>query len=206
MTGTATAALARALAHSPAAASRARNAGTRPGPGSARAKRRGAQGTHDEGQPEVRGAGKRPWALCEREMISVSAVPQGDRERAQTLTVRGRDLRVAVRRGDPAWPPLLLCNGIGGRLELLQPFVDALDPRRELIRFDLPGIGGSPLPAVPYHLATLGPVLAGLLDQLGHQQADVLGISWGAGWPSSSRCGLPAGSGAWCWWPRAPGR
>jgi len=105
----------------------------------------------------------------------------GRRERAQTLTVRGRDLRVAVRRGDPARPPLLLCNGVGGRLELLQPFVDALDPRREVIRFDLPGIGGSPLPAVPYHLATLGPVLAGLLDQLGHQQADVLGISWGGG-------------------------
>jgi poly(3-hydroxyalkanoate) depolymerase len=105
----------------------------------------------------------------------------GKRERTQTLTVRGMILRVAVRRGDPARPPLLLCNGIGSRLELWQPFVDALDPRREIIRFDLPGIGGSPLPAVPYHLATLGAVLAGLLDQLGHERADVLGLSWGGG-------------------------
>jgi poly(3-hydroxyalkanoate) depolymerase len=118
----------------------------------------------------------------ERAVTAWRLVPGvGKRERAQTLTVRGRILRVAVRRGDPARPPLLLCNGIGGRLELLQPFVDTLDPRREIIRFDLPGIGGSPLPAVPYHLATLGPVLAGLLDQLGHERADVLGISWGGG-------------------------
>ena len=72
-------------------------------------------------------------------------------------------------------------NGIGAGLELLQPFVDALDPRREVIRFDMPGAGGSPAPVVPYHLWTLAPLLRGLLDQLGHQQADVLGMSWGDG-------------------------
>jgi hypothetical protein len=41
-------------------------------------------------------------------------------------------------RRDPAGPrtgpPLLLCNGIGMRLEALQPFVDALDPAIEVIR------------------------------------------------------------------------
>jgi len=95
------------------------------------------------------------------------------------VTVRGRSLRVAVRGGIDGWPALLLCNGIGASLELLQPFVDALDPRREVIRFDLPGIGGSAAPVVPYHLWTLGPLLRGLLDQLGHAQADVLGLSWG---------------------------
>ena len=93
----------------------------------------------------------------------------------------GRALRVDVRPGDPARPPLLLCNGIGAGLEVLQPFVDALDPRRPVIRFDLPGIGGSPLPTVPYHLVTLPRLLAGLLDRLGHPRADVLGISWGGG-------------------------
>ena len=97
------------------------------------------------------------------------------------LTVGGRVLRVAVRDGNPGRPPLLLCNGIGGRLELFQPFVDALDPRRGVIRFDVPGIGTSPAPVLPYHLATLAPKLARLLDQLGYQQADVLGISWGGG-------------------------
>jgi poly(3-hydroxyalkanoate) depolymerase len=102
-------------------------------------------------------------------------------ERLRMLTVRGRILRVAVREGDPNWPPLLLCNGIGVSLELLQPFVDALDPRRGVIRFDMPGVGGSPAPVVPYHLTTVAPLLGDLLDQLGHEQADVLGISWGGG-------------------------
>jgi poly(3-hydroxyalkanoate) depolymerase len=100
---------------------------------------------------------------------------------ASTVRVAGRALRVDVRPGDPARPPLLLCNGIGAGLEVLQPFVDALDPGRPVIRFDLPGIGGSPLPMVPYHLATLPRLLAGLLDRLGHPRADVLGISWGGG-------------------------
>ena len=45
----------------------------------------------------------------------------------------------------------------------------------------MPGIGGSPAPAVPYHLHTLPSLLSGLLDELGHDQADVLGISWGGG-------------------------
>ncbi|HEX9355266.1 MAG TPA: poly(3-hydroxyalkanoate) depolymerase [Streptosporangiaceae bacterium] len=102
-------------------------------------------------------------------------------EQAGTLTLPGRVLHVSVRGGDPRWPPLLLCNGIGARLELLQPFVDALDPRRAVIRFDVPGIGGSPEPVVPYSLWTSAPMLSDLLDELGYQQADVLGISWGGG-------------------------
>jgi poly(3-hydroxyalkanoate) depolymerase len=102
-------------------------------------------------------------------------------EHLRMLSVRGRILRVAVREGDPDLPPLLLCNGIGVSLELLQPFVDALDRRRPVIRFDMPGVGGSPAPVVPYHLWNLAPLLSGLLDQLGYQRADVLGISWGGG-------------------------
>ena len=102
-------------------------------------------------------------------------------ERMRILAVGGRSLRVSVRPGTPGWPPLLLCNGIGASLELLQPVVDALDPRRPVIRFDMPGVGGSPAPVVPYHMFTLPGLLAALLDQLGYDQADVLGISWGGG-------------------------
>jgi len=105
----------------------------------------------------------------------------GPPQRMRILTVGGRSLRVSVREGTADWTPLLLCNGIGASLELLQPFVDALDPRRPVIRFDMPGIGGSPAPVIPYHLGTLAPLLTGLLDHLGYQQADVLGISWGGG-------------------------
>jgi poly(3-hydroxyalkanoate) depolymerase len=97
--------------------------------------------------------------------------------------VGGRSLRVAVRPGtDHGVAPLLLMNGIGASLEVLQPFVDALDRRRTVIRFDVPGVGGSPRPVVPYLLATFSPVVARLLDQLGHLEAvDVLGFSWGGG-------------------------
>jgi poly(3-hydroxyalkanoate) depolymerase len=108
------------------------------------------------------------------------------------LDVGGRTIRVSVREGNPGWPPLLLCNGIGVSLELLQPFVDALDPRRPVIRFDMPGVGGSPAPLVPYHLTMLPALLAGLLDQLGYQQADVLGISWGGGLAQQFALSRPA--------------
>jgi poly(3-hydroxyalkanoate) depolymerase len=107
--------------------------------------------------------------------------PKKPPQRMRILTVGGRSLRVSVREGTADWTPLLLCNGIGASLELFQPFVDALDPRRPVIRFDLPGIGGSPSPVLPYHLLTLPSLLGGLLDQLGYAQADVLGISWGGG-------------------------
>ena len=107
--------------------------------------------------------------------------PRRDRpaEYLGNLRVGGRVLQVAVRVGRPDWPPLLLCNGIGASLEVLQPFVDALDPQRGVVRFNMPGIGGSPGPVIPYHLATLTPLLSGLLDQFGYEQADVLGVSWG---------------------------
>ncbi len=104
-------------------------------------------------------------------------------ERVRSVTTGGRTLRTSVRPGtDGTVPPLLLMNGIGASLEVLQPFVDALDPRRTVIRFDVPGVGGSPAPVVPYNLATFGPVVAGLLDRLGFDgPVDVLGLSWGGG-------------------------
>lgn len=88
-------------------------------------------------------------------------------------------LRVAVSPGTSDEPPLLLMNGIGARLELLEPFVSELDRKRSVIRFDAPGIGGSPHASRPYRLRGLCRALVGVLDELGHDQVDVLGISWG---------------------------
>jgi poly(3-hydroxyalkanoate) depolymerase len=111
----------------------------------------------------------------------------------RTLSVAGRRLRVAVRPAaprsadTPAPRPLVLVNGIGASLELLEPLVTALDPRREVIRFDVPGIGGSQLSAVPLPMAALTTLLADLLDQLdgltgtSHRVVDLLGLSWGGG-------------------------
>jgi poly(3-hydroxyalkanoate) depolymerase len=116
-------------------------------------------------------------------MSSTSSQPAGRSPYIRTVTAGGRTLRVAVRPGtDESVPPLLLMNGIGASLEVLQPFVEALDRRRTVVRFDVPGVGGSPRPVVPYNLATFSTVLAGMLDRLGYRnQVDVLGLSWGGG-------------------------
>jgi len=104
--------------------------------------------------------------------------------KVRSLAVNGQLLRVAVRparRIRPSRTPLLLINGIGASLELLQPFVDELDSALEVIRFDPPGVGGSPLPSGPYRFSGLCRMMGQLLTALGHDQADVLGISWGGG-------------------------
>jgi poly(3-hydroxyalkanoate) depolymerase len=92
--------------------------------------------------------------------------------------VGGQTLRVGIRRGDKARPPLLLFNGIGASIELAAPFIDALQGT-EAIVFDVPGVGGSPAPRLPYRPSTLARLSARLLDQLGYRQVDVLGVSWG---------------------------
>ncbi len=111
-------------------------------------------------------------------MQSKSSGPQAD---DRTITVKGQRLHIAIRSGSGARTPLLLMNGLGANLEMLQPFVDALDPAIEVIRFDVPGVGGSPLPVTPYRFSTLAWLLTKMLDQLGYKQVDVLGVSWGGG-------------------------
>lgn len=97
----------------------------------------------------------------------------------RTVVVDRTPLRIAVRPGTGGGPPLLLANGIGASLETFDPLLALIDPAIEIIRFDVPGVGGSPLPPRPYRFGTLAHLLAGLLDHLGHDQADILGISWG---------------------------
>lgn len=97
------------------------------------------------------------------------------------VTVRGRRLAVRHRPGAPGRTPLVLCNGIGTNLQLFDGLAAALDPDRPLVRFDPPGVGDSPGPVVPYGFPTLAATLRGVVRDLGHDRADVLGISWGGG-------------------------
>ena len=69
--------------------------------------------------------------------------------RVRRVDVLGHQVRVSVRPGTEAGPPLVICNGIGASLDLLEPFVDALDRRIEVVTFDVPGAGGSPAPSCP---------------------------------------------------------
>ena len=102
-------------------------------------------------------------------------------DKTRNIIVDGQPLRIAIRSGDGTRTPLLLMNGIGINLEVFQPFVDALDPAIEVIRFDVPGTGGSPAPTIPYRFSALARLVAQMLKQLGYQQVDVLGVSWGGG-------------------------
>jgi len=105
----------------------------------------------------------------------------------RSLAVGGRQLRVAVRPGrrgprpgaSSRRAPLLLINGIGASLELLEPFVQELGPGADVIRFDPPGVGGSAPAAAPYRFTGLCSLIATMLTELGYGQVDVLGISWG---------------------------
>lgn len=106
-------------------------------------------------------------------------MPTTERVPTETLELGRRRVRVAVREGDGRRPPLLLMNGIGVSLEGLQPFVDALPATTGVIRFDVPGVGGSPTPRRPYRLWHVSRLVARILDELGHRHADVLGVSWG---------------------------
>ena len=92
--------------------------------------------------------------------------------------IHGQKLRVGIRAGNKTRPPLLLFNGIGANIELIEPFFEALDGV-EAIVFDVPGVGGSPAPKLPYRPSTLATLSAHLLDALGYREVDVLGVSWG---------------------------
>ena len=102
-------------------------------------------------------------------------------EETVDVTIGRLRLRAVVRPGTGDGPPLLLCNGIGAQQETLKPFVDELDPRITAIRFDVPGVGASPLGRVPLPYSALAALTGQLVSKLGFERFDVLGISWGGG-------------------------
>jgi len=97
----------------------------------------------------------------------------------RTVDLDGQALRVAVWHRSDTSPPLLIFNGIGANLELVEPFVSALEDVSVII-FDIPGVGGSPAPVMPYRFSTLSVLTDRLLSYLGYGgPVDVLGVSWG---------------------------
>ncbi|ANS24865.1 poly(3-hydroxyalkanoic acid) depolymerase [Rhodococcus opacus] len=100
-----------------------------------------------------------------------------DRFDDRVVPVGGRRIRVRIRRGTGV--PLVLCNGIGAGLEVLDPLVAAMDPTATVISFDVPGTGGSPASSVPYGIPALACGLSRLLTEIGVDVVDILGLSWG---------------------------
>lgn len=97
----------------------------------------------------------------------------------RTIDLGGQTIRTAVRPGKQNSVPLLIFTGIGASLELLFPFVEALNPDQGVIAFDVPGVGESSTPILPYSFGSLAKTVTKMLDCLNYGQVDVIGISWG---------------------------
>lgn len=87
----------------------------------------------------------------------------------------GYRLRVSV---EGVGPPLLLINGLAANIELWHPLRELLTTR-ETIAFDAPGVGGSPLSPDHLRLQDLAGIIDGLLTEVGYDEVDVLGYSFG---------------------------
>ncbi|MGX5803446.1 poly(3-hydroxyalkanoate) depolymerase [Bradyrhizobium sp. Arg314] len=98
----------------------------------------------------------------------------------RTVQIGSQLLNVAIRHGRGSRPPLLLFNGIGANWEAAKPFLEALSDTTAVI-FDVPGVGGSPMPSLPYRPSTIASLADRLVSKLGFDRVDVAGVSWGGG-------------------------
>lgn len=98
----------------------------------------------------------------------------------EMMKAGGRELRVAHWRLDEPsdHPPILFFNGIGANIEAVAPLAEMLDDRA-FVMFDMPGTGESPDPTLPYNPFTMCWTANLILGQLGIEQVDVMGVSWG---------------------------
>ena len=73
--------------------------------------------------------------------VAYTAEAGGPALEIQMLRVGGQLLRVGRQAGSRrSATPLLMFNGIGGSIELLEPLARGM-PAREVIVFDVPGVG-----------------------------------------------------------------
>lgn len=75
-------------------------------------------------------------------------------------------------------PPVLFLHGLGGSRTAWEPQLAALSGTFRCIAWDLPGYGVSD-PIVPLTFEAIADAAAGLLDHLGIECADVVGLSFG---------------------------
>jgi len=94
----------------------------------------------------------------------------------QYVDVEGIRIRVAVR-GEGS--PLLLVMGLGGNLEMWEPFRRALGPGIQTIAFDAPGVGSSTNWSWPRRMGGLARAVDRMVDALGYDAVDALGVSLG---------------------------
>lgn len=111
-------------------------------------------------------------------MHDVNYREKPDDIRIEHVNVMGNPIRYAIKPGRSEHTPLLMLNGLGASIEILMPLAEQLDGI-ETILFDIPGVGESPVPRLPYTLSMAGFLTERLIARLGYGKVDVLGFSWG---------------------------
>ena len=112
----------------------------------------------------------------EEEMTSLSNMtPRSQRVPGQLIRVGDVHVRVNVS-GDG--PPLLLVHGLGAPLDLWGPLVKELDGYT-VITLDNPGAGASTVPWPAWTMPKYAETVDAVLEELGFDRVDVLGLSFG---------------------------
>lgn len=95
-------------------------------------------------------------------------------------TIDGRELRVGYWKasGKVTKTPLLFFNGIGANIEAMAPMADMLSDR-DFLTFDMPGVGDSPDPVIPYNAILMARIASILIERYDMPLVDVMGVSWG---------------------------
>ena len=103
--------------------------------------------------------------------------PSPDGRAIRFVDADGARLRTSVRGSGP---PLLLITGLGASLDLGVPFERELAARGlQVISFDAPGIGQSSPYRWPRRMPGIARTVELILDALGYERVDVLGVSLG---------------------------
>jgi poly(3-hydroxyalkanoate) depolymerase len=105
--------------------------------------------------------------------------PRLRRARPETrhVDIDGLRLRVGIRG---TGRPLLLLMGIGANMDMWAPFEEELDAAAvQTITVDAPGTGGSTGYRCPRRMSGLARTLVRMLDELGYEDVDLLGVSFG---------------------------
>ncbi|HEX6677930.1 MAG TPA: alpha/beta fold hydrolase [Actinomycetes bacterium] len=105
------------------------------------------------------------------------SAPSPDQPTIRFVAVDGVRLRTSVRGSGR---PLLLVTGLGASLDLARPFERELTARGvQAVSFDAPGVGRSTAYRWPRRIPGVTRTVEGMLDALGFDQVDVLGVSLG---------------------------
>jgi 3-oxoadipate enol-lactonase len=94
------------------------------------------------------------------------------------LNIGGETFHVVIE-GDEEAPVLMLSNAIGTNLHMWDPQLPALLPHYRVLRYDPRGHGESVVSEGPYSIAGLGQDALAILDTLGLEKVDFLGLSLG---------------------------